>query len=110
MQEEIKAQNNNHTWSVVPIKNKMKVIGNKWVYKINKNADASIAKYKDRLVAKVFDQSYGIDSKETSSLVAKMSSPRTALIKEDLPAPVTIERNDDNWLWMGTTHVCHRFK
>ena len=54
MQEDIKALNNNRTWSLVPRRNDMKVIGSKWVYKIKRKANGSIARYKARLVAKGF--------------------------------------------------------
>ena len=54
MKEEIKALNDNHTWDLV-IKNEgMKIIPNKWVFKVKRNVDGSLARYKARLVAKGF--------------------------------------------------------
>ena len=73
------ALEDNHTWSLVPRQSDMKLNGNKWVYKIKRNVDGSIARYKPRLLAKGFVQSYGIDYKETFSLVAKMSSIKTII-------------------------------
>ena len=52
MQEEIDALKYNHTWSLMPRQSDIKVIGNKWSYKIKRNFDGSIARYKARLVAK----------------------------------------------------------
>ena len=52
----------------------MKVTDNKWVYKVTKNSDGSISKYKARLIAKGFTQSYGVDYEEAFSLVEKTTT------------------------------------
>ena len=49
----------------------MKVTDNKWVYKVMKNSDGSISKYKARLIAKGFTQSYGVDYEEHSTMLQK---------------------------------------
>ena len=51
----------------------VKVVGNKWVFRIKYNPDGSILKYKARLVAKGFHQIYGVDYTETFSPVVKAS-------------------------------------
>jgi hypothetical protein len=46
------------------------------VYKIKRKADGSIDRYKARLVAKEFKQCYGIDYKDTFSLLVKAAMIR----------------------------------
>jgi hypothetical protein len=56
-----------------------KVIPLKWVYKVKKNPDGTIARYKCRLVAQGFYQVFGEDYFQTYSPVAKFTSIRTVL-------------------------------
>ncbi len=53
-----------------------KAIGCKWVYKVKHNADGYVSRYKVRLVAKGYAQTYGIDYEKTYSLIAKMTIVR----------------------------------
>ena len=41
----------NNTWSLVPRVEEKQPIGCKWIYKIKRNVDGSIARYKARIVA-----------------------------------------------------------
>lgn len=56
MQEEIEALHKNKTWELMPLSVGIKHIGNKWVYKIKRNGDDRVERYRARLVAKGYAQ------------------------------------------------------
>ncbi|KAE8706321.1 hypothetical protein F3Y22_tig00110402pilonHSYRG00153 [Hibiscus syriacus] len=56
----------------------------KWVFAIKYNSDYSIQRYKVKLVAKGFTQTYGIDNKEAFAPVAKLNTARVLLNFTDL--------------------------
>jgi len=64
----------NQTWEIVELPKEKKKIGCKWVYALKYKADGSLERYKVRLVAKEFTQTFGIDYQETFALVAKMNT------------------------------------
>ncbi len=64
----------NATWELVALLKDKKVIGCKWVYKVKHNVDGSMNRYKVRLVANCYAQTYGIDYEETYSPFAKMTT------------------------------------
>lgn len=76
MNEEYNALRANDTWSLVDAPPNKKVIGCKWVFKIKRNSDGSIARYKARLVAHGFHQQADIDYTETFSPVVKPTTIR----------------------------------
>ncbi|GKA66171.1 retrovirus-related pol polyprotein from transposon TNT 1-94 [Tanacetum coccineum] len=61
MPEEIEALSKNKTWEMLPLREGRKPIGNKWVYKIKKNGDDQVERYRARLVVKGYAQKEGID-------------------------------------------------
>ena len=69
----------NDTWELMPLPHDKKAIGCKWVYKMKHNANGSMSKYKARLVAKEYAQTYGIDYEEAFSLVIRMATVRAVI-------------------------------
>ena len=61
MDEDMNALDDSGTWELTPLPNEKTKIGCKWVYKVKHNADGLISRYKERLVAKGYAQTYGID-------------------------------------------------
>lgn len=47
---EYKALLANHTWDVVPLPPGRRAVVCKWIFKIKRNVDGSVARYKGRLV------------------------------------------------------------
>ena len=77
MNDEIKAQNHNKSWTLVKRPEKTKIIDSMWVMK-KKFENGSVG-YKARLVAKGFTQKYGYDYSETYAPVVRISSIRILL-------------------------------
>ena len=50
----------NKTWDLVELPKEIKVVGYKWVYKMNKSVDDKVSKHKEKLVAKGYSQNQGI--------------------------------------------------
>lgn len=71
MDDEYNALMRNKTWNLVPKPFDKKIVGCKWVFKIKRNSDGSIMRYKAHLVAKGFYQTLSIDYTETFSPVVK---------------------------------------
>ncbi|CAN6726858.1 unnamed protein product [Malus baccata var. baccata] len=76
MQEEIDALHSQKTLSLVPLPPDKNLVGCKWIYKIKKHADGSVARYKARLVAQRYSQEEGVDYLETFSPVVKPTTIR----------------------------------
>ena len=63
IQEEMSALRKNRTWEIVNKPEGKTTVGCKWVFTIKYKADGSIERYKTRLVAKGFTQTYGASTR-----------------------------------------------
>ena len=67
------------TWEMVDLATGKKPMGCKWVYIVKYRVDETLERYKTRLVAKGYTQTYDIDYLETFALVSKMNRVRILL-------------------------------
>jgi hypothetical protein len=79
MDEKMATLDANAIWELVVLPEDKKAIGCKWVYEVKHNADGFVSRYKTRLIAKGYAQTYGIDYEETYSPVAKMTTVRAII-------------------------------
>ena len=77
--EEIEALEKNQTWEEVELPSGRKAIGSKWVFRIKRNPDGTISRYKARLCAKGFAQKKNIDYGEIFSPTTRYDSIRVLL-------------------------------
>ncbi|CAN1158567.1 Retrovirus-related Pol polyprotein from transposon TNT 1-94 [Linum perenne] len=88
VQEEIAALEKNQTWKIVTLPPGKRKVDCKWIFTTKYNSDGSVERYKARLVARGFTQSFGIDYQETFAPVAKLNTVRILLslaVNEDWP-------------------------
>lgn len=60
MKEEINALEKYSIWEIVPRPRDKKPLDYRWVYTVKYKADGSLERYKARLIAKGYTQTYGI--------------------------------------------------
>lgn len=77
--EEMKGLRDNDTWETVQLPEGKKVVRSKWVFTAKYKPDRVVDRYKARLVAQDFTQTYGIDYEETFAPVAKLNTFRVLL-------------------------------
>ena len=65
MIEELEALKKNKTWVLTTLPVEKKAVSCKWIYTVKQNPEGKVERYKARLVARGFSQTYGIDYDET---------------------------------------------
>ena len=88
MEDEIKALESNDTWILSELSHGKKPMGCKWIFTVKDKANGCVERYKVRLVAKGFTNSYGIDYQETFASIAKLNTIRVLLslaVNQDWP-------------------------
>lgn len=78
-QDEITSIIKNKTWDLVDLPSGAKAIGLRWVFKVKRNSDGSINKYKARLDVKGYIQRHGVDYEEVFTLVLRIETVRFIL-------------------------------
>ena len=74
MKEEMNSLWKNDTYKLAKLPKGKRPLKSKWVFKVKKDGDGKLVRYKVRLVVKGFEQKKGIDFDEIFSPVVKMTS------------------------------------
>src|SRR6266516_3232686 len=77
--DEIQSLIENGTFELVQLPPGRKAIGSRWVFRVKRNADGSIERYKARLVAEGFAQRPGFDFTETFAPTPRWAALRAIL-------------------------------
>lgn len=77
--EEVQTLMKNDTWEITSLPVGKNPAGCEWIFSVKYNEDGSINRYKARLVANGFTQSYGVEYEEAFALMAKLNSVRVIL-------------------------------
>lgn len=66
----------NKTWVLTTLQEEKKAVSCKWIYTVKQNPERNVERYKVRLVARGYSQTYGIDYDVTFAPVVKMNTVR----------------------------------
>ena len=70
----------NKTWELVVLSKERSLIGCHWVYKVKKDTDRNVKRFKAHLVVKGYAQKAGIDFDEIFSSVIRLTTIRIVLV------------------------------
>ena len=76
---EFKSLIENDTWELVPMPEGKNIVGNKWVFKVKRDENGDVQRYKARLVAQGYSQTEGVDYNEVYSPVVRNTTIRSLL-------------------------------
>nr|GFB56764.1 putative retrotransposon Ty1-copia subclass protein [Tanacetum cinerariifolium] len=79
MNTEMQSMKNNQVWILVELPPNRRTIRSKWIFKKKTNMDGNVHTFKDRLVAKGYTQTYGVDYGETFSPISYIRTIRILL-------------------------------
>jgi len=79
MRQEVRELKAKSTWQLVNPLTNANIVGSRWTYRLKRDVNGTIVRYKARLVAQGFTQAPGVDYQETFALVAKLTSNRIVL-------------------------------
>lgn len=79
VEKELQALKTNKTWVLVDRPPNRNIVGCRYTFKLKRNKNGEVSRYKARLVAQGFSQEPGVDFGETFAPVAKMLSLRIIL-------------------------------
>ena len=79
MKEELDLMAKYEVWDVVDKPEDTNIVGSRWVFRIKRDSNGKILKYRARLVAQGFTQMYGVDFQDTFAPVARLSSIRAVI-------------------------------
>lgn len=100
MSEEYSTLIQQGTSSLVPLPPQAPVIDCKWIFKIKRNSDGSVARYQARLVAQGFQQTEEIDYTKTFSPVVKQPTIRIVL-----SLAVSFDWISTNWMFQMPSYM-----
>ena len=79
MKDELDSLMKNDTWILIKPEKGMKILSNKWVFRIKYNSNMTIERFKARLVVRGCSQREGIDYSETFSPVVRYETIRLVI-------------------------------